>query len=52
MPRKTSSVVGIGPMKVFHRKHDRLDPRAGHHPVRERRQLPVAQFLWWQSVCA
>ena len=27
----------IGPMQVFYREHDRLDPRTGHHPVGQRR---------------
>ena len=36
-------------MQVFERQHDRLNARAGHHPIGERHQLPAAQFLGRQS---
>ena len=36
-------------MQVFQRQHHRLSPRAGHHPIGQRRQLPAPQFLWRQS---
>jgi hypothetical protein len=32
-------------MQVFKGQHDWLRPRASHHPIGQRRQLPAAQFL-------
>ena len=42
----------IGPVHIFNRQHHRLSPRAGHHPIGQRRQLPAPQFLRRQSRCA
>ena len=39
----------IGPMQILERQHDRLNLRARHHPVGQRRQLPAPQFLGRQS---
>ena len=35
----------VGPVQVLEREHDRLRPRAGENPRRQRRQLPAPQFL-------
>ena len=32
-------------MQILEGEHDRLRPRARHHPIGQRRQLPAAQFL-------
>ena len=39
----------IGPMQILERQHHRLNLRARHHPVGQRRQLPAPQFLRRQS---
>jgi len=39
----------IGPMQILERQHHRLNARARHHPVGQRRQLPAPQFLRRQS---
>ena len=39
----------IGPMQIFERQHHRLNARARHHPIGQRRQLPAPQFLGRQS---
>jgi hypothetical protein len=39
----------IRPMQVLERQHQRLGLGARHHPVRQSRQLPPAQFLRRQS---
>jgi hypothetical protein len=32
-------------MKVFHRKHNRLNLSAAYHPTDERCELPASQFF-------